>query len=85
MYMATNLDKIEFVKSINRKAFEKKHEYPKVVIGVKVLPNGTWLTYEAELVNVNIKTGKAEVKRLSPNRAWAETHFDIWYPFVTEI
>lgn len=77
MYSATNLSKQDFVKTINRKAFEVKHEFPIVIVGVKVLPNGTWMTYQAELRNVNIKTGKIEVKRISPNRCWAETWFDI--------
>jgi len=85
MYMATNLDKAEFVKTINRKAFEKKHEYKKVIIGVKAMPNGTWMNYEAELLNVNIKTGKIEVRRISDNRCWAETGFDIHYTEVTEV
>lgn len=85
MYMATNLSKQEFVKSINRKAFEVKHEYEKITVGVKAMPNGTWMVYEAELINVNIKTGKAEVKRLGQNRCWAETDFTIWSGLVTEI
>ena len=85
MYMATSLSKQEFVKTINRKAFEVKHEAQKITVGVKEMPNGTWMVYEAELLNVNIKTGKVEVKRLSANRCWAETYFTIWYGFVEEI
>lgn len=85
MYMATNLCKADFVKVINRKAFEKKHEYKKVIIGVKAMPNGTWMTYEAELIDVNIKTGKIKVRRTSANRCWAETSFDIYQAEVTEI
>lgn len=85
MYMATDLSKQEFVKTINRKAFEVKHEGKKVIVGVKVMPNGTWMTYEAELVNVNIKTGKTEVRRLTPNRCWAEVNVDIWGAKVTEV
>lgn len=84
MYYATDLSKAEFVKTLDRKAFEVRHTYPKIIVGVKVMPNGTWMTYEAELINVNIKTGKTEVKRLSPNRCWAETSFDIWAGKVVE-
>ena len=85
MYMATNLTKAEFVKTINRKAFEKKHEYPRITVGVKAMPNGTWMTYEAELLNVNIKTGKVEVRRLSENRCNAEIYYDFFYAGVTEV
>ena len=85
MYMATDLSKEDFIKTINRKAFEKKHEYKKVIVGVKVMPNGTWMTYEAEIINTNIKTGKVEVKRLSENRVWAEINFDIYAGYVKEL
>lgn len=85
MYMATNLTKQEFVKTINRKAFEIKHEYPRVIVGVKVMPNGTWMTYEAELLNVNIKTGKVEVRRITENRCNAEINIDFFYAGVSEV
>lgn len=85
MYMATDLNKADFVKTINRKAFEVKHEGERIIVGVKAMPNGTWMVYEAELVNVNIKTGKIEVKRLGANRCWAETDFDVWSAKVTEV
>ena len=85
MYMATDLSKEDFIKTINRKAFEKKHEYKKVIVGVKVMPNGTWMTYEAEIINTNIKTGKVEVKRLSENRVWAEINFDIYAGYGKEL
>lgn len=49
------------------------------------MPNGTWMTYEAELVDVDIKTGKIKVKRLSSNRCWAEVNIDIWGAKVTEV
>lgn len=49
------------------------------------MPNGTWMTYEAEFINANIKTGKVKVKRLSENRCWAETSFDIHYARVEEV
>lgn len=85
MYMATDLSKADFIKTISRKRFEVKHEGKRILVGVKAMPNGTWMTYEAELVNVNIKTGKIEVKRISGNRCWAETSFDIWAGKVKEI
>ena len=85
MYMATHLCKVDFVKTINRKAFEKKHEYKKVIVGVKAMPNGTWMTYEADLIDVDIKTGKFKVRRTSANRCWAETFFDIYHAKVTEV
>ena len=85
MYSATNLTKQEFVKTINRKAFEVKDE-PKIIkVGVAKMPNGTWMTYEAQIVNINIKTGLIEVKRLSTNRCWSETWFDYYYTIVKEI
>ena len=84
MYYSTNLSKEDFIKTINRKAFEVKSEPKKLIVGVQQMPNGTWMTYEAELINVNIRTGKTEVKRLSANRCWAETGFDIWAGLVTE-
>lgn len=85
MYYATNLSKQDFIKSLNRKAFEVKHGFKKVIVGVTQMPNGTWMTYEGELVDVNIKTGKTKVKRMSPNRCWAEISFDIYAGYVTEV
>lgn len=87
MYMNTDWDKAEFVKRLKsmRDALEEKPTLEKLIVGVKALPNGTWMNYEAELVNVNIKTGKIEVRRLGPNRCWAETNFDIFYARVTEV
>lgn len=85
MYMATDLSKQEFVKTINRKAFEVKHDDKKIIVGVKAMPNGTWMNYEAEIVDVDIKTGKIKVRRLSPNRCWAETDFDVYHARVTEV
>lgn len=85
MYMATDLSKQDFVKTINRKAFEKKHEYKKIIVGVKAMPNGTWMNYEAELIDADIKTGKLKVRRISENRCWAETGYDVLYVRVTEV
>jgi hypothetical protein len=77
MYLATNLSKQEFAKTLSRKALEEPKEEPKtVIIGVRQMPNGTWMTYLAEIKNINIKTGKIEVKRLSANRCWAEISYD---------
>ena len=87
MYMRTSWDKATFVKKIEnmREALEERHERPTVIVGVKVMPNGTLKTYEAELINVNIKTGLMEVKRISENRCWAETNCDVWYMRVKDI
>ena len=86
-YMRTNWDKATFVKKIKpmREALEERHDRPHIIVGVKHLPNGTLMTYEAELINVNIKSGKMEVRRLGNNRCWAETDCDVWYIRVEEI
>lgn len=87
LYMASNLDKQDFVKSIKGllKAIPQENNRKKVIVGVKEMPNGTWMTYEAEIVDVSISTGKVEVKRLSKNRCWAETWYDIHYTKVKEV
>lgn len=87
MYMRTDWDKATFVKKIKnmREALEEKHERPHITVGVKTMPNGTLMTYEAELINVNIRTGMMEVRRISNNRCWAETDCDVWYMRVNEI
>lgn len=77
MYTATSMSKQDFVKTLNKKQFEKKHEPQIVKVGVKMMPNGTWVTYDAQLVKVDIKTGKTIVKRMSENHYWAEINFDI--------
>lgn len=84
MYMATTLNKQDFVKTLNKKTFAKKREPNRVTVGVMVMPNGTWMTYEGDLINVNIRTGKAKVKRLGPNRCWSETGFSLWGGMVEE-
>lgn len=86
LYMASDLDKYEFTKSIKGllKSIPEENNSEKLIIGVKQMPNGTWLTYEAELIDFNIETGKVEVKRLSKNRCWAETNFDYHYTQVHE-
>lgn len=87
LYMESNLNKFDFVKSIKHMidSIPEQTNRQKVVVGVKAMPNGTWMNYEAEIVNVNIKTGKIEVKRLSANRCWSETGFDIHSARVEEV
>jgi hypothetical protein len=87
MYLAIpeNISKQDFVKMISRKRFEVKRPTEIVIIGVKQMPNGTWMNYEAELVDVDIKTGKIKVKRITENRCWAETDYDIHYTRVVEV
>lgn len=87
MYLAIpeNISKYEFVKMINRKRFEYKRPAEVVIIGVKMMPNGTWMTYEAEMIDADIKTGKIKVKRLGENRCWAEIGFDIHESRVVEV
>ena len=87
LYMASDLDKYDFVKSIKGmlKTIPEEISSKRILVGVAVMPNGTWMSYEAEIVNVNIATGKIEVKRLSPNRCWAETWMDIPKSRVEEI
>ena len=87
MYMNTDWDKMTFVKKIKsmREALEERHARPRIIVGVAHMPNGTLMTYEAELIEVNIKTGKMEVKRISNNRCWAETNCDVWATRVKEL
>lgn len=87
MYLAIpeSISKQEFVKMVNRKRFEIKNPAKVVIVGVKQMPNGTWMTYEAEMVDADIKTGKIKVKRLCENRCWAETDYDIHCARVVEV
>ena len=87
LYMNSNLDKYEFTKSIKKMldTMPEERATKKIIVGVKAMPNGTRMVYEAEIINVNIKTGKIEVKRLTQNRCWAETDFDVYYTRVKEI
>ena len=87
LYIECDLDKYEFVKMIKPllKSIPEKRKNNRVLVGVKAMPNGTWMTYEAELVDVNIKTGKIEVRRLTENRCWAEVDYDIWHGRVIEV
>lgn len=87
MYMRMDCDKATFVKKIKpmREALEERHPRPHIIVGVGHMPNGTLMTYEAELINVNIRTGKMEVRRISQNRCWAEMDCDVWHVRVKEI
>ena len=87
LYMESKLDKHDFVKSIRSmlKTIPEQTNRERILVGVMAMPNGTWMNYEAEIINANIKTGKIEVKRLSTNRCWAETGFDIHSSRVVEV
>ncbi len=72
MYMATKLSKQEFIKTLNRKAFEMKRE-PNIKVmcvrdrsGYSKTPNGCYYHIQyVDLVDVDIKTGKFMVAPLS--------------------
>ena len=74
MYLATNLSKQDFVKTLNRKAFEKKAEPVEIImymrvrnrLGEMMTPNGCWYYVEpVNLVGADIKTGKIIVAPLT--------------------
>jgi hypothetical protein len=74
MYMATNLSKAEFVKTLNRKSFEQKKERKPLPMrmlvrdrgGYRMTPNGCWYHIQyVDLIDVDIKTGKYMVAPLS--------------------
>lgn len=73
MYEATELSKSEFISLLNLKAIAKPKEIEIVTVEVKRFDNGTILHFEAELLDIDIATGKPVVRRLSENRAWAHT------------
>lgn len=71
LYMESDLDKYEFVKSLKGmlKTIPEKHESIKKVMAVRDnsgyyrTPNGCYLhLVDVEVMDVNIKTGKVEVK-----------------------
>lgn len=73
MYMATNLSKEDFVKTINKKAFAGKVEHKKNIkkmlvrnrIGESKTPNNCYYYIQyVELVNVDIETGKFVIREL---------------------
>ena len=74
MYMATNLSKRDFVKTLNRKALEhkpvRKPNVKKMLVrdraGFRKTPNGCWYHIEyVDMVDVDIRTGKAVIAELS--------------------
>lgn len=78
MYMATNLSKADFIKTLNLKQLAKKKEHNPILkrMGVrdkswsKVTPNGCYYWIEwVELVKVDIKTGKFTVKPITDEQA----------------
>ena len=73
MYMATNMSKQDFVKTINRKRFEQKHTRKPHPVrmsvidrsGCRMTPNRCWYHVEyVDLVEVRIKDGKYIVQPL---------------------
>ena len=88
LYMASNLDKYAFVKSIKgllqtMPEPEKEHKIVRVSTvdrsGHERTPNGCWIhTIKAELVDIDIATGKTVLKAI-PNSYqldnWCEYHY----------
>lgn len=87
LYMESNLDKYEFVKSI--RGLLKTIEEPKperMIVRVSVTdnsgceytPNGCWLhTIKAEIIDVDIKSGKILLKEIPDSYmldSWVEYH-----------
>lgn len=74
MYMATNLTKREFIKTLNRKALEykpvRKPNTKKMLVrdraGFRKTPNGCWYHIQyVDMVDVDIRTGKIVIAPLS--------------------
>ena len=74
MYMATNLSKSEFIKTLNRKALEYKpvrKPNPKKMLvrdraGFRKTPNGCWYHIEyVDMVDVDIRTRKIVIAPLT--------------------
>lgn len=74
MYLATKLNKQDFIKTLNRKTFEKKHERrPNIKVmcvrdrsGYRMTPNGCYYNIQyVDMVDVDIRTGKIIVAPLS--------------------
>lgn len=74
MYMATNMSKADFIKTLNLKFFASRvpaepKNIKKMLVrsrdGSRITPNGCWYYIEyVELVKVDIRTGKYIVKPL---------------------
>ena len=73
MYQATDLDKHTFISMLNLDNIAIAKKIDTVTIEVDRFPNGTILHYEAELIDIDVATGKPVIKRLTENRAWAHT------------
>lgn len=91
LYMASNLDKYDFVKSIKGmlKSIPEKIERKIITVlwrdnsGYFHTPNGCWLhTIKAELIDVDIKTGKILARKI-PNSYELGYSFDIDYTALT--
>lgn len=74
MYMATNMSKQEFIKTLNRKAFEykpvRKLNVKKMLVcdraGFRKTPNGCYYHIQyVDMVDVDIRTGKIMIAELS--------------------
>lgn len=87
LYMASTLNKNEFIKNIKGiiKTIPTQEQENIVTIAVSKMPNGTWATYQAKVVDIDIATGKVLVKRLSDTHYWAEISYDYHKSMVEEI
>lgn len=100
LYMSSNLEKVEFVKSIKTmlKSIpkpEKKKDIKRMVVrdrsGYRKTPNGCYYHIEyVELVDIDIKTGKYIVKALEEKdfeeltKAGHNLDLDTWFDFDYE-
>lgn len=100
LYMSSNLEKVEFVKSIKTmlKSIpkpEKKKDIKRMVVrdrsGYRKTPNGCYYHIEyVELVDIDIKTGKYIVKALEEKdfeeltKAGRNLDLDAWFDFDYE-
>lgn len=86
MYMALpDVTKQEFVKMIDKKRFELKKEDTIITVGVKQMPNGTWMTYKARIKDIDIRTGKYKVVRLTGMQCNAEISYNVHYLKCKEV
>lgn len=82
MYNATDLDKRDFIKLLNLKAF-KKPEPKREVIRVgkeRICDNRFIIGYLAEVIDIDIRTGKTVVKRVSEDSTVGDAWWrcDLW-------
>jgi len=78
MYIASDMDKRDFVKMLNLKAIAKPKEKTIVRIGVTRAFSGSIIGFEAELLDIDIATGKAKIKRTSENKSDGWLICDYW-------